>query len=222
MRTRGPADTQTERVRRVLQHVMPGASYVTVLPLSKIIGTRNAVVEAGRHDVRRVRRARAGARGDWTVQRDRVHRHAAHARDGRARRARRAESRDVIRLIVREGLAIVLPGIVLGGAIALSLEGGSLHCLFDVSPKDPSVLVSVVATLVVVAVVASWVPATRASRVDPNEALRADYDDTHRRNSTAPSHPAQSRGHRARGRRRIAVSLRDDDEGSHEPGNDAG
>jgi len=36
------------------------------------------------------------------------------------------------------------------------------------------VLVSVIATLVVVAVIASWVPATRASRVDPNEALRAD------------------------------------------------
>jgi len=46
--------------------------------------------------------------------------------------------------------------------------------LFGVSPKDPSVLASVVATLIVVAVVASWVPATRASRVDPNEALRAD------------------------------------------------
>jgi len=85
-----------------------------------------------------------------------------------------AQARDVIRLIVREGLTIVLPGIVLGGAIALFAGKWVAPLLFEVSPKDPSVLVSVVVTLVVVAVVASWVPATRASRVDPNEALRAD------------------------------------------------
>jgi ABC-type lipoprotein release transport system permease subunit len=46
--------------------------------------------------------------------------------------------------------------------------------LFEVSPKDPMVIGGVVATLVVVALAASWAPATRASRVDPNEALRAD------------------------------------------------
>jgi len=80
----------------------------------------------------------------------------------------------VIRLIVREGLTIVLPGIVLGGAIALFAGKWVAPLLFEVSPKDPSVLVSVVVTLVVVSVVASWVPTTRASRVDPNEALRAD------------------------------------------------
>jgi len=68
----------------------------------------------------------------------------------------------------------VLPGIVLGGVIAIVAGKWVAPLLFGVSPKDPSVLASVVATLIVVAVVASWVPATRASRVDPNEALRAD------------------------------------------------
>jgi len=68
----------------------------------------------------------------------------------------------------------VLPGIVLGGVIAIVAGKWVAPLLFEVSPKDPSVLASVVATLIVVAVVASWVPATRASRVDPNEALRAD------------------------------------------------
>jgi len=85
-----------------------------------------------------------------------------------------AQANDVVRLIVREGLTIVLPGIVLGGVIAVVAGKWVAPLLFEVSPKDPSVLASVIATLIVVAVVASWVPATRASRVDPNEALRAD------------------------------------------------
>jgi putative ABC transport system permease protein len=46
--------------------------------------------------------------------------------------------------------------------------------LFNVSPKDPPVMVTVIVTLVGVAILASWVPALRAARVDPNEALRAD------------------------------------------------
>jgi putative ABC transport system permease protein len=46
--------------------------------------------------------------------------------------------------------------------------------LFNVSPRDPSVFVVVAGTLVVVAVAASWIPALRASRVDPNVALRSD------------------------------------------------
>ena len=46
--------------------------------------------------------------------------------------------------------------------------------LFNVSPKDPWVFVLVAATLIVVALAASWIPALRASRVDANVALRSD------------------------------------------------
>jgi putative ABC transport system permease protein len=46
--------------------------------------------------------------------------------------------------------------------------------LFNVSPTDPAVFVLVVVTLIAVATAASWVPARRASRVDPNVALRSD------------------------------------------------
>ena len=46
--------------------------------------------------------------------------------------------------------------------------------LFDVSPRDPVVFTIVAGTLVVVAAVASWVPARRASKVDANVALRAE------------------------------------------------
>ena len=85
-----------------------------------------------------------------------------------------AQSRDVIRLIVREALTIVLPGVALGAIVAVVASKWLKPLLFDVSPKDPVVIGGVVATLVVVAIAASWAPATRASRIDPNEALRAD------------------------------------------------
>jgi putative ABC transport system permease protein len=63
---------------------------------------------------------------------------------------------------------------VLGAVIALFAGRWIAPLLFNVSPKDPPVMVAVVTTLLAVAIVASWGPALRASRVDPNEALRAD------------------------------------------------
>jgi ABC-type antimicrobial peptide transport system permease subunit len=85
-----------------------------------------------------------------------------------------AQARDVIRLIVREGLTIVIPGVVLGSLAALYAGKWVAPLLFNVSAKDPPVMVGVVLTLLGVAVAASWIPAMRAARVDPNEALRAD------------------------------------------------
>jgi ABC-type antimicrobial peptide transport system permease subunit len=85
-----------------------------------------------------------------------------------------AQARDVIRLIIREGLAIVVPGIALGAVLALVASRWIATLLFEVSPRDPAVVSIVVVTLIGVAIAASWVPATRAAHVDPNEALRAD------------------------------------------------
>ena len=85
-----------------------------------------------------------------------------------------AQARDVISLIIREGLRVVIPGVVLGAVVALIAGKWVAPLLFNVSPTDPPVLVAVIVTLLGVAVMASWLPAQRASRVDPNEALRAD------------------------------------------------
>ena len=85
-----------------------------------------------------------------------------------------AQARDVIRLIVSEGLRVVLPGVALGTVVALLAGKWIAPLLFQVSPKDPPVLVGVVTILIAVAAIASWLPARRAARVDPNEALRAD------------------------------------------------
>jgi ABC-type antimicrobial peptide transport system permease subunit len=80
----------------------------------------------------------------------------------------------VLRLVVGEGMRVVVVGLALGAAVAFSLAARVSPLLYNVSPKDPLTYAGVVGVLVVVAVIASLVPAVRASRVDPNVALRAD------------------------------------------------
>ena len=80
----------------------------------------------------------------------------------------------VHRLVVRQALLPVVIGAVIGAAGAVVVSRGLEQLLFEITGTDPFTLVSVGVILVVVAVVASWVPAFRASRLDPVEALRAE------------------------------------------------
>lgn len=77
-------------------------------------------------------------------------------------------------LVVRQGMSAVGVGAALGVLGAAQLAGLIEHLLFGVSPVDPGVFLSAPAVLVGVALVATWLPAWRASRVDPMVALRAD------------------------------------------------
>lgn len=85
-----------------------------------------------------------------------------------------AHPRDILRLIVRQGMDLVFLGIVLGiaGAVALTRLMASL--LYGVSATDPATFVAVAVLLTFVAVLACYVPARRAMRVDPMAALRCD------------------------------------------------
>jgi len=79
---------------------------------------------------------------------------------------------DVLRLVVSQGLVLALVGVALGvaGAMALTRYLGSL--LYKISPVDPATFVLVSFTLSAVALLASYVPARRATKVDPMVALR--------------------------------------------------
>ena len=81
---------------------------------------------------------------------------------------------DVMRLVVGEGLRFALTGIAVGGAIALIAAPRIGPLLLNQSPRDPVVFGAVTGALLVVAVVASMIPAIRGAKVDPNVALRAD------------------------------------------------
>lgn len=85
-----------------------------------------------------------------------------------------ANSGSVVSLILRQGIRLVLAGLGLG--IVASLGAGILisNQLYGVSRMDPVVIAGVVLVLTAVAVLASWLPARRASRVNPSVALRAD------------------------------------------------
>ncbi|MBO0800740.1 MAG: FtsX-like permease family protein, partial [Blastocatellia bacterium] len=83
-----------------------------------------------------------------------------------------AQRRDVLSLVVGKGLKLALTGVVIGlvGGLALTRLVSSL--LYDVTPTDPLTFVSMVMLLVMVALLACWIPARRATRVDPLVALR--------------------------------------------------
>jgi predicted permease len=85
-----------------------------------------------------------------------------------------AKQADVRRMVVRQGMVIVVGGLALGvgAALATSRILGSL--LFGVSPRDPVTYATVVGVLLAVALLACWIPARRASGVDPAEALRSE------------------------------------------------
>jgi predicted permease len=85
-----------------------------------------------------------------------------------------ASRANVLGLIVRRGVLYAGAGIAAGIAAALFLTRLMEGLLFGVAPRDPLTFVAVSAILLVIAVVASLIPALRAARVDPLEALRAE------------------------------------------------
>jgi len=85
-----------------------------------------------------------------------------------------ARSGDVVRLILRNGLLLTVAGTVLGGAGAMALTRLMQTLVFGVSASDPPTFAAVAGVLLVVAALASYIPARRASRMDPVRALRVE------------------------------------------------
>lgn len=85
-----------------------------------------------------------------------------------------ATAGDIIRLVVRDGARLVLTGLFVGGALAAGATHLLRSQLHDVSPHDPLAYLLAFAVLALAAALACWLPARRAARVDPMEALRCD------------------------------------------------
>ena len=80
----------------------------------------------------------------------------------------------VLAQVMKQGLFLTTIGIAAGLAGAFALNRMIAALLFGVRPTDPATLALVVTTIVVVAMAACWLPAWRASRLDPNAVLRSD------------------------------------------------
>jgi predicted permease len=79
---------------------------------------------------------------------------------------------DVLRLVISRGLRLTAAGIVIGAVAALTLTRLMGNLLFKVSPRDPLAFASAFVIMTVVALAACFLPAWRATRIDPAQALR--------------------------------------------------
>jgi ABC-type antimicrobial peptide transport system permease subunit len=83
-----------------------------------------------------------------------------------------ATPRDALQIVVRQGMILTMIGVTLGLAASLALTRALKSLLFNVSATDPWIFALVSLLLATVALIASYAPARRATKVDPLQALR--------------------------------------------------
>ena len=173
VRTHGDPEASREAIRRRLQGLMPGASYVTVTPLTEVLGgeTRSWRLGATMFTVFGCLALILAGIGLYSVIAYSV---AQRTHEMGVRVALGAETQDLVGLVLREGLALAAAGVGLGAIAALVVSQWVKPLLFEESARDPVVFVGVAVILIVVAALASLVPARRAGRVDPMRALRTE------------------------------------------------
>jgi predicted permease len=171
VRMAGDAGAFTEGVRRSLQHEMPSPAYVTVTPFAEIVGeqVRSWKLGAAMFSAFGLLALVLAAIGLYSVIAYTV---AERTHEMGVRMALGAQRREVVKLVVLGGARFAFAGVAIGGAIAFAATPWIAPLLFDESPRDPAVYAIVGAALIVVSFAASWLPAHRAARVDPMQALR--------------------------------------------------
>jgi len=173
VRAHHDAEDIKEPLRRALQREMPGAAYVTVTPFRQIVSpeTRSWQLGATMFVAFGLLALVLAAVGLYSVIAYNV---TQRTHEMGVRIALGARAGDVTRLVIGEAVRVGAIGITIGVALALWATKWVKPLLYDVSPTEPGIYVGVALVLLSVAVLASWVPARRATRVDPNVALRAE------------------------------------------------
>jgi putative ABC transport system permease protein len=171
IRTLGPPNGLASVARQAIHSVDSTQLVSRVMPLEEYValsvqGRRFALILIGAFAVIALLLSVVGIYGvtAYTV--------AQRTREIGIRMAMGAQHSEVTGLLLREGMALVGAGAVLGVAASLVLTRFLASMLFDVTPTDPLIFALVVTLLIVVAAAACWIPARRAMRVDPMVALR--------------------------------------------------
>jgi predicted permease len=171
VRVRGPGVDRAESIRAALQPLMPGGSYVTIAPLEKLVGEQQQSWSFGAtmflaFGVLALILATVGLYGviAYNV--------AQRTHELGVRIALGAQMRDIVRLVLGQGVRLGLMGVAIGTLLAWYAGAFAKPLMFDESPRDPLVFAMVTGALLAVALAASIIPAARATRVDPNTALR--------------------------------------------------
>ncbi|HEY6059759.1 MAG TPA: FtsX-like permease family protein, partial [Gemmatimonadales bacterium] len=173
VRMHGDAAHAKETVRRSLQPLMPGASYVTVTPLVDVLGSQTQSWELGAtmFTVFGLLALALAAIGLYSVIAYNV---AQRTHELGVRSALGAQLGDLVRLVLTDGMRLALVGVVLGSIIAFIVGRWAQPLLFEQTARDPAVFAGVAVLLLAVAALACFIPARRAGRVDPMRALRSE------------------------------------------------
>jgi predicted permease len=169
----GNPNAHAEEVRRALQRIMPGQAYVAVSTLEEIVDTQRRSWQLGAtmfvaFGALALIVAAVGLYGviSYNVA-QRMH-------ELSVRVALGARTGDIMKLVLSQGLSFAAAGVVSGLGVALVAGRWIQPLLFAESARDPVVLGTVSAVIGLVALLASAVPVARATRADPNAALRSD------------------------------------------------
>jgi len=172
VRTSAPAATQLLRQENEIHAIDPDLVFLDSGPMRQLAETRLFAVRLGAwligsFGLLALVLAAVGLYGviGYSVSR--------RTREIGIRIALGAESGNVLKLVLRQGMTLVMVGGVVGAALAAA-AGQLLSSVLFVSPVDPMAFAMALAILLAVAAFANWVPARRASRVDPMVALRGE------------------------------------------------
>jgi len=167
------AERAVPELRRAVYGAVPEARYVRVQPMSTFIDPdlRSWKLGAGVFTAFGFLALVVAAVGLYSVLAFDV---ATRRVEIGVRSALGATSARLVRWVVREGILLVTTGIVCGAVIAIAISGTMQSLLYDTSARDPGTYLGVIAILLTVALLASLIPALRATGVEPVEALRTD------------------------------------------------
>jgi predicted permease len=173
VRTTGDPGASIDAVRRAVLAVSPNLPWVDIQPLNRRLDSQLRPWRLGASmftafGVLALGLAAVGLYGllSYSVAR--------RAHEIGIRKALGAPAGGVVRMVIRGGLGMIVPGVLVGVVIALGAGRLIASQLYGVSPRDPVVVVLCAAVLVAVAIVACLAPARRATKVDPMITLRTE------------------------------------------------